>query len=132
MRTSIIMQSNVSNTPMNNLGNSMHEKSAPKINFSYSQKRPEISTPKQSGIMRDYTSDKNMPLLNKLNSQPNPIKEFTLEDVKTTNGKEEWIRKRVKSNLSKKIVRIYTGSYTPSNGKLNLQTEIDLKKSTTS
>ena len=83
------MQSNVSNTPINNnLDNSMHEKSAPKINFSYSQKRLEISTPKQSGIMRDYTSDKNMPLLNKLNSQPNPIKEFTLEDTKTANGKE--------------------------------------------
>jgi hypothetical protein len=83
------MQSNVSNTPINNnLDNSMHEKSAPKINFSYSQKRQEISTPKQSGIMRDYTSDKYMPLINNLNSQPNPIKEFTLEDAKTTNGKE--------------------------------------------
>ncbi len=38
----------------------------------------------------------------------------------------------MKSNLSKKIVKIYTGSYTPSNGKLNLQTEMDLKRSTTS
>lgn len=122
-RTSIIMQSNVSNTPINNsLANSIHEKSAPKINFSYSQKRQDISTPKQSGIMRDYTSDKNMPLLKKLHSEKNPIKEFTLEDKKTANIKESKVIKRSRNNANKRIVRIYNASYTPSSGNLSLQT----------
>ncbi len=66
-RTSTIYH-NYNNTPTNNLAGSMFDKSAPKINFSYSQKRQDICTPKQSGFMRDYTSDRNLSLLSKLPS----------------------------------------------------------------
>ena len=78
----------------------MHDKSAPKINFSYSQKRQDVSTPKQSGIMRDYTSDKNIPLLNKLYLETNPIKEFTLEDKKTIDTKELKAGKQSRKNAN--------------------------------
>jgi hypothetical protein len=94
----------------------------PKINFSYSQKRQDISTPKNSGIIRDYTSDKNMPLMNKLHSETNSIREFTLEDKNNIKNKDLKTGKRFSKNLNKRIVRIYNASYTPSSGNFYLQT----------
>ncbi len=83
--------------------------------------------------MRDYTSDKYMPLLNKISSESNAIKEFTLEDKKSVNEPLEMARKRTRYNPKKKIVQMYTISYIPSNDTLYLQTELDLlRKSTTS
>ncbi len=80
VRTSI-MQKNVNETPTNTLTTSMHENSAPKVNFNYTQKRQDL-TPKHSVFLRDYRSDKNLPVLCKVQSDTNEIKEFTLEDKK--------------------------------------------------
>ena len=62
-RTSIMQKNTNKHTPNVNLIKSVHyeNNSGPKINFSYSQKRDGISTPKNSTFLRDYTSDKNLP-----------------------------------------------------------------------
>lgn len=53
-----------------------------KINFSYSQKRNDnLYTPRQSTFLRDYTSDRRLPALGRIQSETNQIiKEFTLMD----------------------------------------------------
>lgn len=108
---SSIMQNNLANTPTSNLNNSVYDKSAPKINFSYSQKRGEIFTPKQSGFIRDYTSDKNLPILNKISSETNHIREFTLDDRKSNAEIVEKPKKR--SKYERNIVQTYTIHYVP-------------------
>jgi hypothetical protein len=89
----------------------VYDKSAPKINFSYSQKRGEIFTPKQSGFIRDYTSDKNLPILNKICSETNHIKEFTLDDRKSNAEIVEKPKRR--SKYDRNIVQSYTIHYVP-------------------
>lgn len=57
--------------------------SSSKINFCYSQKRNDfLTTPRQSTFLRDYTSDRRLPTLTKIQSSTNQIREFTLMDDK--------------------------------------------------
>lgn len=61
----------MNNNNGNNLRKQHRVKSSMKINFSYSQKRNDILlTPRQENFARDYTSDKQLPLMTKLQQPP--------------------------------------------------------------
>ncbi len=112
------MQKNVNETPTNTLTTSMHENSAPKVSFNYTQKRQDL-TPKHSVFLRDYMSDKNLPLLCKIQSETNEIKEFTLEDKKPSS--EAVPRRKKGSRNDRRIMQSYTISYIPSSDTIYLQ-----------